>query len=94
MIAVLIRVRAVSPDTLLEACRILVQTIVRSQGSGLLHGRCLLNPSDPLETLVYEEWTSHQAWEVWYNSEARLNFLRDLAPLIEGDLHITVYEEA
>jgi quinol monooxygenase YgiN len=93
MIAVIIRACAVSPNVVPEVCRLLVQTIARTQTPGWIHGRCLVDTTDCRYVLVYEEWASRQGWDAWYNSEARFHLVRELIPFQEGDLHIDIYEE-
>ena len=93
MIAVIIGVRAVSPDAVTEICRLLAHAVARNQTPGWIHGRCLVDTHDRRLVLDYEEWTSQNAWEAWFNSGARLNLTLNTAPFREGDLQIQVYEE-
>jgi quinol monooxygenase YgiN len=93
MIAVTIWACVASLDAVPEACRILAQTIERTQTPGWLHGRCLVDTNDRRRVFVYEEWGARQSWDAWFNSDARQTMLRQIAPLLEDDLHIDIYEE-
>ena len=93
VIVVTLKVRAASPQAAREICRLGYLAVEITQEPGFLRIRCVVNIRDPQQVLVSQEWGSRAAFDAWFTSAARAELLRQLAPLMEGDWQIDVYDE-
>jgi quinol monooxygenase YgiN len=92
MVVVIYQVRATSRAAAAEVCREFFQ-ITGPELLGRIGGHCVVSEHDPLQVLAYEEWNSRESRDAWISSEARMNRYRRAAPLLDGEVQITLYEE-
>jgi quinol monooxygenase YgiN len=82
-----------SSEVVSKLCRFATQGSGRTRWIGWLRGRCFVDTTNPSRFFLYQEWISRRHWEAWYHSAPRQRALRDLQPMLDGDLQIEVYEE-
>jgi quinol monooxygenase YgiN len=92
MIVGLCQVRAVSVDVVPELCRQLGQAFVQQHSPGLLREICLIRVEDRREIVVFSEWASPQAYELWRNSNTFDHLVARTSTLLEFELRFAVYE--
>lgn len=59
---------------------------------GFLSGELLNRLNNPNQVYVVSCWDSLDAWEVWAESEQRLDLLETMRPLLEADEQVTILE--
>lgn len=89
----LYRVRATSPQTVAEVCRVFRHTLSLFQEPGWLGGSCVVNQSDPTDVVIYEIWGNLASLHAWLDSDARRQAHRDLAPFVVGPALEETFEE-
>lgn len=92
MIKVLIE-RHIAPDLSehydLAAMRTL-QTAM--QAHGFISGEVLHNADDPNHRLLIANYRTIQDWQRWHQSEERREMMSQLAPMLETEERVTVFE--
>jgi quinol monooxygenase YgiN len=92
-VAVMVWASVTSPDVVPEFCRAIAQEIERTQTTGWLRGHCFVDTADKRRVILYQEWTTQREWERWFQSAGRQRALAHVAPLLQGEVQIQVYEE-
>jgi len=65
-----------------------------SNSAGFLTGEIFHVKDNPNHVIVMSCWDSFDTWEVWAESEQRLDLLDAMRPLLESDEKITVLESS
>lgn len=59
---------------------------------GYLSSESLTDLRNKNHRIIITNWTSVQAWDKWYHSDARKGAIAEIAAILEGDEKITVTE--
>jgi len=58
---------------------------------GYISGETLVGIDDPKSFLVISTWTKLNTWKAWEDSQARLEVVHLIAPLITGEPVVRIY---
>ena len=58
---------------------------------GYVSGETLIGLDDPTSFLVISTWSRLEAWNAWKNSQARLDLIDLVTPLLTGEPTVRIY---
>lgn len=73
-----------------KAIRHTLKTVL--EAPGYISGESLTDIHKPNHRIIITNWTSIQAWDHWYQSQARRDALNEIKPILQTEEKITVLE--
>lgn len=72
----------------LQAARDTLKAVL--EAPGYISSESLIDVNDPNHNLIITNWTSIEAWNLWYTSEERKKVIAQIAPILLKEEKITI----